>query len=334
MTYTAVPLVEVHRGDFLESLHHGHVVICDTSGNIVESMGDPDAIVLPRSAVKMIQALPLVTSGAAAAQGLGDAQLALACASHQGAPEHVEAVNAWLSALGLSDTDLRCGPQTSSDPDLRAEMIRRHESPCQVHNNCSGKHTGFLTLAQHMRAGPEYIEADHPVQQAVRTVFEDVTGETSPGFGIDGCSAPNFAASMAGIARAMGRFAGAAQRGGALGKAAVRLVEAMYARPDMVAGKGRACTLMMRASQEPVAFKTGAEGVFVAILPKRGLGISVKIADGATRASECVIAAILCRLGVLDPAHPDVRRFLNPPERNRRNIVTGEVRPVPELYKL
>lgn len=332
MTSAAVPLVEVHRGPFLECLHSGHVVICDSAGQIVESWGDPEAVVLPRSAVKMIQALPLITSGAAARHGLGDAQLALSCASHQGAPEHVSAVNAWLSELGLSDADLRCGPQTSRDADLRAQMIKSDQSPCQVHNNCSGKHTGFLTLAQHLGAGPEYIDPDHPVQLAVREVFEDVTGETSPGYGIDGCSAPNFAASITGIARAMGRFAGAAQNGGVLDKAAARLVEAMYARPDMVAGKGRACTLLMRAASEPVAFKTGADGVFIAILPRRGLGVALKIADGATRASECAVAAVLCRLGVLDPAHPDVKRFLNPDERNRRDVVTGQIRPVAGLY--
>ena len=334
MTSAAVPLVEVHRGDFLESLHHGHVVVADTAGQIIESWGDPAAVVLPRSAVKMIQALPLVASGAAAIRGLGDAQLALACASHQGAPEHVDAITAWLADLGLSERDLRCGAQTSRDPDLRRRMLCDDQAPCQIHNNCSGKHTGFLTLSKHMDAGPEYTDPDHPVQRAVREVFEEVTRETSPGFGIDGCSAPNFASSMAGLARAMGRFAGASARDTVLDKAATRLVEAMYARPDMVAGRGRACTLLMRAAGEPVAFKTGAEGVFIAILPQRGLGVALKIADGATRAAECAIAAVLCRLGVLDPAHPDVKLFLNPPDRNRREIVTGDIRPVADLYTL
>ncbi|MDU8912737.1 asparaginase [Aestuariicoccus sp. MJ-SS9] len=331
MSTPAIPMVEIRRGPLAESLHSGHAVICDATGAIVEAWGDPGAVVLPRSSVKMIQALPLIASGAARAHGLGGTQLALACASHEGAPLHVDAVNAWLADLGLGEDDLRCGPQPSRDKALKMAMIRAYEPPCQVHNNCSGKHTGFLTLARHLGAGPEYIDPDHPVQQAVREVTEEVTGAPTQGFGIDGCSAPNFATTMQGTARAMAFFAAAGGQGGALVEAATQLTGAMIAHPEYVAGEGRACTLLMRAAREPLALKTGAEGFFTAILPDRGLGVALKIADGATRASECAIAAILVRLGVLDPAHPDVQRFLNPPLRNRRGIVCGEIRPTPAL---
>lgn len=331
MTTPPEMLVEITRGPLVESVHHGHAVICDGSGQIVHAWGDPGAVVLPRSSAKMLQALPLLTSGAADAVGLDARRLALACASHQGAPIHVEAVSAWLAEIGLGESDLRCGPQTSRDRDLRHEMIRAGEAPCQVHNNCSGKHAGFLTLARHLGAGPEYVEPDHPVQRACLEAFEEVTGETSPGFGIDGCSAPNFATSMHGMARAMAYFATAHERDDAQSRAAARLVEAMYAHPEMVAGEGRACTLLMRAAQEPVALKTGAEGYFIAILPRRGLGVALKVADGATRAAECAITAILVRLGVLDAGHPDVKAFLNPGIRNRRDLLTGEIRPAATL---
>ena len=130
--------------------HIGHAVICDGSGQIVSAWGDPDAVVLPRSSSKMIQALPLLTSGAADARGLTTEQLALACASHQGATIHVDRVNRWLSDLGLNDDALCCGPQVSRDTDLKLEMIRAHQLPCRVHNNCSGKHAGFLTLTKHL----------------------------------------------------------------------------------------------------------------------------------------------------------------------------------------
>lgn len=328
----AVPLVEVRRGPLTESLHLGHAVICDTSGGIVEAWGDPQAVVYPRSSSKMIQALPLVASGAAEAWHLTPPQLALACASHQGAPMHVGAVEAWLADLELSDDDLRCGPQPSRDKALKLQMIREGKSPCRVHNNCSGKHAGFLTLSQYLGAGPDYVLPEHPVQLAVRDAFETVTDEVSPCYGIDGCSAPNLATSMLGMARAMAWFAGAHHRYDGLSRAGAQLVESIYAYPELVAGEGRACTLLMRAVLEPVAIKTGAEGYFVAILPQRGLGVAVKILDGATRAAECVMASLLVRLGVADPAHPDVHRFLNPELCNFDGLVTGEVRPLDTLF--
>ena len=324
-------LAEVWRGPFLESHHLGHAVICDGTGQITEAWGDPQAVVLPRSSSKMIQALPLVASGAADARGLTPQHLALACASHQGAPLHVDHVNRWLSDLRLGDNDLICGPQESRDDDLRIKMIRADQSPSRVHNNCSGKHAGFLTLAQHLGASLEYVEPSHAVQTACLDVFETVTGEASPGFGIDGCSAPNYATTMHGMARAMAWFATAKNQSDSLSTAAARLVEAMYAHPDLVAGEGRACTRLMRAAQEPIALKTGAEGYFVAILPSRGLGVAVKSADGATRAAECAIAAILVRLNVLSADHPDVAAFLLPNVLNWDGLKTGRIKPAPGL---
>lgn len=331
MTRPAAHLCEIWRGPMARSVHSGHAVIAGPDGVPQEVWGDAEAIVLPRSSSKMIQGLPLLTSGAADAHGLTDRHLALACASHNGAPVHVTAVEDWLQALNLSDDALRCGPQPSRDRALRHEMLKADEAPCQVHNNCSGKHAGFLTLNAHLGGGPEYHAPDHPVQQACREAFEVVTDQASPFFGIDGCSAPNFATTMSGMARAMAWFATAHQRSDALSGAATRLRDAMIAHPGSVAGEGRACTLLMRAASEPVALKTGAEGYFVAILPNRGLGVAVKVMDGATRAAECTIAALLVRLGALDAGHPDVQRFLNPEIRNWRGIVTGGIRPAPTL---
>lgn len=327
-----VELVELWRGPFLESVHRGHAVVCDAGGQVVQAWGDPEQVILPRSSAKMIQALPLLESGAADAAGLTDEHLALACASHQGAPEHTERVSRWLSDLGLSDTDLRCGPEFPRDEATAHEMIRAHGHACQWHNNCSGKHAGFLTLSKHLGAGAEYNDADHPVQRAVREAFEDVTDAPSPGFAIDGCSAPNFGTSVHGLARAMAFFATARPDGGARQAAAVRLRQAMVAHPSLVAGEGRACTELMRACAGPVALKTGAEGVFIGILPEQGLGIALKIADGATRASECALAAILVSLGVLDPTHPDAIMRRTPPILNRRGLVTGEIRPAPSAF--
>lgn len=327
---SAVDLVELWRGPFLESVHRGHAVICRSDGEIVESWGDPQQLIFPRSSVKMIQALPLLESGAARGAGLGAEQLALACASHQGAAIHTDRVRRWLNVLDLDEHALRCGPQMPRDPAARDQITCAHGHAGQMHNNCSGKHAGFLTLTRHLGAGSEYIDPAHPVQKAVRAAFEEVTGETSPGYGIDGCSAPNFACTVAGLARAMAGFAGA-QEGSARGNAQIALRSAMMQHPELVAGEGRACTELMRAMGGTVAIKTGAEAVFVAILPEQKLGIALKIEDGSTRASECAIAAILVRLGVLDPAHPATLRRMNVPQLNRRGMDTGILKPTDAL---
>ena len=323
----AVPMTEIWRGSLLESLHLGHAVICDDTGQIVQSWGDPEALIFPRSSSKMIQALPLITSGAADKYGLTREHLALSCASHNGATIHTTRVQAWLDQLGLTDDAFRCGPQEPGDRPAREEMIRAHAAPCQYHNNCSGKHSGFLTVAQHMGAGPEYVDIDHPVQQAALSAFDEVTGLTSPTYGIDGCSAPNPATTVHAMARAMAWFASAHDRNDRQSQAAVRLREAMMAHPDLVAGEGRSCTALMRAMPGRVAVKTGAEAMFVAIVPEKRMGIALKIADGATRASECAITTLLVGLGVLDGAHPAALAYMNAPILNRRDIVTGMIRP-------
>ncbi|SHJ02381.1 asparaginase [Wenxinia saemankumensis] len=323
-----VVMVETTRGGRTECVHRGHAVVVDAGGDIVEAWGDPALVTYPRSSAKMIQALPLVESGAADAHGLTPRQLSLACASHEAAAIHVDAVNDWIATLGLSDDDFRCGAQEPRNKAVRDAMIRAGDSPCQVHNNCSGKHAGFLTLNRHLGGGPDYEKVGHPVQQAARAAWEEVTGETSPGYGIDGCSAPNFATSMTGMARAMAAFAAAAGghggRSGTRTEAQARLVEAMIAHPEMVYGEGRACTEMMRAAGGAAAVKGGADGFYAAILPERGLGVAVKLADGGDRAKDIAMGAILARLGVLpEAARP---RFVDRALTNWRGVEVGRLR--------
>ena len=320
---TAAKLIELWRGGIRESTHLGHVVIADGNG-IIEAWGDPGAVIFPRSSCKMIQALPLVESGAADAAGLGPEHLALACASHNGAAIHTGRVTSWLSGLGLAEGDLRCGAHLPKDPEEQRRLICSDTSPCQIHNNCSGKHAGFLTLNRHQGGDADYVELDHPVQQAVRGAFEEVTGEVSAGWGIDGCSAPNFACTVEGLARAMAAFA--APGGGLRGDAQRRLVQAMVTHPELVAGEGRACTELMRAARGRAALKTGAEAVFVGIIPERGLGIALKVTDGGTRGAEAAIAALLVHLGILAEGDPVVQKYLTGAQRNWRGLVTGELR--------
>lgn len=316
-------MVETWRGGLLESYHAGHAVICDEKGEIIEAWGNPDEVIFPRSSCKMIQALPLVESGAADAAGLTEAQLAFACASHHGQGLHVKMAASWLEGLGMGEADLRCGSHEPSDKIERDRLIRAGESPCQYHNNCSGKHSGFLTLNRHIKGGTEYVEHDHPLQVMVKQGFEEATGETSPGWGIDGCSAPNFATSVHGLARAMGRFAGATGGGDRRDQAMHRLSRAMAKFPELVAGDTSTDTELMRAMDGRVTIKGGAEAVHIAILPELKRGIAVKIVDGGYRASDAVITALLVRLGALEAEHPYAKKRLNAVQKNWRGKETG-----------
>lgn len=328
-----VNVAEVWRGDFLECVHRGRAVVCDSRGEVVAEWGDSAAVTLPRSSSKMLQALPLIESGAAAQFGLKAEHLALACASHQGAHIHTDRVDVWLGELGLGESDLRCGPQEPRGLAERDELICAGKAYDRTHNNCSGKHTGFLTLNKHLGGGAEYVEPDHPVQKAVLAAFEEMSGETTAGYGIDGCSAPNFACSLRGVATAMARMADPKGLGAVRAGAARDLVAAMKTHPDLVAGEGRACTELINAMVGRTVIKTGAEGVFIAILPDRGLGVALKIEDGATRASECAMAALLVRLGVADATHPAVQKRLQPAQYNFAGLKVGRITPTEEFYE-
>ena len=183
-------LVEVTRGEMVESRHRGSVAVVDHEGRTVLSLGSIEAPIYPRSAIKPLQALALVETGAAEAFGLSDAEIALACASHDGEPRHVSTVEAWLARIGCSTGDLECGPQLPSHEASAATLIRTGREPGPEHNNCSGKHSGFLSVARQLGAPTRgYIDLEHPVQQTVLGILEQMTGldlGDAPR-GIDGC---------------------------------------------------------------------------------------------------------------------------------------------------
>lgn len=322
----AAELIELWRGDLREGVHRGHAVVAD-QGGIVAAWGDPGQVIFSRSACKMIQALPLVESGAADEAGLTSEQLALACASHDGAVMHTTRVARWLADLGLGEGDLRCGCHMPHDSAESRRLTCGDEKPNQLHNNCSGKHAGFLTLNRRLGGDAEYVAIDHPVQQAVRSAFGEVTGETPAGWGVDGCSAPNFAGTIGALAQAMARFAAPGED--ARGRAMTRLVQAMRRHPELVEGEGRVTTEIMRRSADGLVVKPGAEGVFTAIWPERKLGIALKVEDGASRASKAAMVGLLVHLGALDPADPVAVDCLTGPLRNHRGIVTGGLRLAP-----
>ena len=328
-------LVEVTRGPLVESVHRGALAMARADGTVIASLGDVERPVYPRSSLKPIQALPLVESGAAEAFGLSNEEVALACASHSGETMHTSRVAAWLRKIGCSEADLACGPHPPRYEPTWIEMVRHGYRASRVHNNCSGKHTGFLTLARHWGIATDgYEHHDHPVQRAVAKTLAELGGlKGELAWGIDGCAAPNFALPLAAFARALAKLGDPSALPENRVAAARRIVRAMMAHPDLVAGTGRSDTILMQAASGRAATKAGAEGFYAAIVPEAGLGIAVKIDDGAGRAAETVIAAMLDKLGVLPNLTP-ARALVRAPVLNTRNEVVGERRPAAALNAL
>jgi L-asparaginase II len=320
-------LIEITRGDLVESVHRGAIAIVDAAGKSVLALGDVETPVYPRSSLKPVQALPLVESGAADAYGLGPEELALACASHSGEPMHTDRVAAWLTRIGCGERDLACGAHPSRYEPIAEAMIKRGEKPTRIFNNCSGKHSAFLSVARHWDIATHGYEThDHPVQRAVAETLGELSGMgPDMPWGVDGCAAPNFALPLRAFALALAKMAAPASLSPARGKAATRLVNAMMAHPELVSGTGRTCAILMRAAAGKAAVKTGAEGFFAGIVPGKGFGIAIKIDDGGGRASDTAMATILAKLGILDDSG-EAGRILRAPVLNTVGTKVGERR--------
>jgi L-asparaginase II len=322
-------LVEVCRGPLVESRHRGAVAVVDRDGASVLALGDVAAPVFPRSAVKALQALPLVESGAADRFGFGDEELALACSSHSGEAAHIDVVSRMLAKIGLDASALACGAHWPiSQPATLA--LAKTGTATALHNNCSGKHAGFLCLARTMGVDHSgYWRPEHQVQQKVRTVLEDLTGAVlSPDrCGIDGCSVPTWAIPLHNLAYAFAKFGTGRWLLPARAAAAARLRAACAKNPWHVAGTGRFCTEIMKLFGARVFVKTGAEGVFCGALPDQDLGIAVKCDDGAGRAAEAIMAAIVARfLPLAADESAALARFVRPSLRNWNGIEVGALR--------
>lgn len=324
-------LVEVTRGQMVESRHRGMAVVVDGDGGTVMSLGEVDAPVFPRSAVKSMQALALVEMGAADRYFYGDKELALACASHSGEPEHMRLAGDIVARAGLSEADLECGCHWSSEKKVLIEQARAGGKPNQLGNNCSGKHAGFLCLSCH--AGVDhhgYVDYDHFVQTTVRDVMSDLTGASlgHDNCGTDGCSIPTYAAPLTKVAHGFARMASGMGLGPERAKAARRLMSACMAEPFYVAGTGRACTELMGIAPGRIFAKTGAEGVFCAAIPEKGYGIALKCEDGSTRGAEAMIGAVLAKLFLNDQdLSASLGEWSNKTLRNWNGIEVGQIRP-------
>lgn len=323
-------MVEVSRGDMVESCHRGAAAIAGPDGRLVASWGNIDRPVYARSAIKPLQALLLIESGAADRFGLGDTEIALACASHSGQPDHVAAVSTWLNRMNLNPEDLECGAHMPLSERASADLLRAGGTPSTLHNNCSGKHAGFLAAAIQMGAPTRgYIRAEHPIQQRLHQILENMSGVelVDAPTGIDGCGIPVFGLSLRHTATAMARLASPTESPSIRSDAAIRVTTAMANAPFMVAGDDRFCTAVLQAVDGRAIVKVGAEGVYTAALPTQGLGIALKIDDGASRAAEVAIGALLDNLGVIDDSSRDtLAHKLQPPVRNRAGLTVGCIR--------
>jgi L-asparaginase II len=328
-------LVELRRGGAVESAHRGALAVVDADGALRCALGDIDRPIFPRSAVKALQALPLVASGAAERYGLVDEELALACASHNGEPEHVRVAASMLAKAGLDEAVLECGTHWPLLDTAQRALAARGESPCALHNNCSGKHAGFVCLGGMLTVGEprrwltDYVRHEHALMREVTHALVCVTGqdlERAPR-GIDGCSIPTYGIALGALARGFARFGSGIGLAPELGAAARRLRAAVAHAPFMVAGSGRFDTRVMQLLGPRAFVKVGAEGVYCAALPELGFGVALKIDDGNTaRAAEVVMAAVIEALLTLsDDVARTLRSMSEVRQRNWRALETGSL---------
>jgi len=305
-------LAVVTRGEALESFHRGAAIVLDADGTVRLAFGDVERPVFARSALKPLQALPLLEAGAGSPL-LTDARVALHTASHAGWPDHTTRIAAWLTDLGLSAEDLACGAADGSsdwplDPAAARALAADGCRPTRLHHNCSGQHAGFLMLAGLMGAPTAgYDHADHPVQRAVTTALREMTDVDPDRLprGVEGCGIPSPALPLWAVALGMARLADPTALTPKRADAAVRLRRAMATHPALVSGPGRCDTRLADATDGRVLTKIGAEGNLVALLPEAGLGLALKMDDGGARGAELALGAILDSLGILTESERD-----------------------------
>lgn len=324
-------VVEVVRGEVVESRHEVSAVVADDRGRIVASVGDPAVLTFYRSAAKPMQALPLVEDGVVSHFGLDESELALCCASHEGERQHVEGARSILAKAGVAESHLACGAHAPYSAAAAAQLVLDGVSPGRIHNNCSGKHAGMLALAR-MHGWPldGYHEIDHPLQQRMLDEVARWTGlarEEIP-VAVDGCGVACFAAPLRTMAASFARFSAAAARGEGAGE----VVGAMTSQPFMVGGTARACTDVMTRAGGRAFVKLGAEGVYGGGVTGEPLGFALKIPDGGRRAVEVAVVHLLHAIGVFDEADLDaLAHHARPEVLNTRGEVVGELRAVLNL---
>jgi L-asparaginase II len=321
-------LAQVTRGNIVESFHRASYAIVDCKGSLLSGAGDVQKPIFPRSAIKALQALPLIESGASQAYHFTNEEISVACASHNGEAFHVDAVRSMLRKSGVGEHPLECGFHWPTYAPAAGQLAASNQKPGNIHNNCSGKHAAMLATAHFLGEKLEnYIDISHPVQQRVQAIisqFCEYDASAAP-CGIDGCSVPTWAIPLEKIAYGFARLSNNSQKNWQWSASSSTLIEAVREAPQMVAGTGRFCTRIMKDVPRLFA-KTGAEGVYCGVIQHAGIGIAIKCDDGATRAAEVIFAKIVSDLPVWNAEEKAIlSTYSSSKLRNRNEIITGEI---------
>lgn len=334
-------LVDAHRGSHIESFHGGSIAVCDDTGRLLCGLGGVATAVYPRSTAKPLQALPLIVSGAVERFCISSREIAVACGSHCGDGPHTEAVMSMLNKAGHSTDSLECGSHWPLDEIAARRLTQRGQDPSAVHNNCSGKHAGFICVAEARHIDPRgYVRFDHPVMQEVRAVLEAMCswpcGRST--VGIDGCSIPTFPMPLVSLATGFSRLGTGGHIPAELATAAKAVRESTAAYPDMLSGSGRFDSIVTALSGGSIIVKSGAEGTICSTVPAVGLGIAIKIDDGGSRAAHVVMATMLMKVADHARLNATVRTvltdFAHPLIFNWAGIPVGRLQPTAELKNL
>ena len=331
-------LVNRWRGNAIESRHRGAVAVVEASGRTLLTLGDVQRPVFPRSAIKFLQAIPFVESGAVEHYGLDNRHIALACSSHNGEPLHVGLVDDWLTRVGCTHEDLECGAVLPMHTATQFDLLAEGRGPQRIHHNCSGKHLGMLSTCRHLGEQTQnYRLYNHSAQRRWLDVLESLsnTRVMQLPWGYDGCGVPTLAMPLQRIALAMARFGDSSHFSGERRDAVERIIAALVEFPYLVAGKERLCTDLMGRLAARVLVKVGADGVYTAILPEQGLGLALKIDDGNDAAARVALGAVL---GVLQATGRDdmqaLAEYFAPSLTNSRGESIGRIEPSSEWQGL
>lgn len=326
-------ILRVTRGPLTESIHRGHIAVVRSDGTLVHHLGNAELLTFARSTAKLIQALPIITSGAADHFHLSDAEIALCCASHNGEQIHTDTALSMLQKIGRKPEDLLCGAHKPYHKPTADEMGKKGIAPTVLHNNCSGKHSAMLALAAQLGVPHEqYMEPEHPVQQLMLQAVSSMSGaaEAEIPLGIDGCGVPVFGLALSRLALAYARLGKPEGLPAEIAEASKRVIRAIRRYPEMLAGSDRFDTQLISVTKGRILGKMGAEGVFAVTVPDEGIGLALKVEDGARRALYPVVTEALFQLGLLSAEETKaLSAFHRPVLRNWKGTIIGEL--VPEF---